>query len=195
MLRALVLAAVLTPAAVSTDDEEQVQAVVLAEGDVLCIGYDRASETCLVKQTVSARQDKDITVLEEMILSDFGNDLRLTTLSKSTREGTRYCLIKDSMRATVVPEIHHAAPSLTAATIAGLNRYAQAEFCVEHRPCEGGHVAAAYAGDARFADEDTRYTLLKADDPRLHALDLRVMQISELDEVKGFAPVSCLPVQ
>ena len=193
MFRAVIFVSLLTPAAVSTLDTDPNETRVLREGDTLCIGYDRDTHSCLVKQLISTADEGGITVLEQMTLSDFGTDLTLTTLSKNSRKGSRYCVVPDSIRATVVPEIHHAAPALTSATVSGLNRYAQAWFCVEHRACKDEHVAIAYAGEVRFAEEDTLYRLFSSDDPKLPDLDLRAMQIAELDEIKGFAPVSCLP--
>jgi len=192
MLRALIVASILIPAAV-TDDAELDPPIVLEKGDVVCIGYERETNSCLVEQVVGSQSDDRITIIEEMKLTNFGIPLRLTTLSTSKRQGSRYCLVQNSIRAVVVPEIHHAAALLTTASIQGLNQYAQASFCIEHRTCGDQHVAIAHAGKTRFAEEDMLYTLFRHDDPALKTLSLRGMAIEQLDEIKGFAPVSCLP--
>lgn len=193
MRRLLVLAALLTTAAVDTAIPEQNAALILGKGDVLCVGYEAKSSTCLVKTTVSRSDETGIALLEQMHLSDFGSPLKITTLTTHERDGMKYCLSAGTSRAVVVPEIHHAAALLTVETVKGLNLYAQAGFCVEHRSCGDEHVAIATAGKERFAAEDTVYTLFLSNDARTKALDTREMKIAELDAIKGFAPVSCLP--
>jgi len=195
MLRALAVSALLIPAAVTDRDAGQDAPIVLQKGDVVCVGYERQSNSCLVKQLVGGQATENITMLEEMQLTNFGTPLKITTLSTSKRKGTRYCLAPDSIRAVVVPEIHHAAALLTTATIRGLNQYARASFCVEHRPCGDQHVAIAHAGKTRFAEEDMVYTLFRSGDPAIDTLGIRAMEIEQLDEIKGFAPVSCLPAE
>ncbi len=193
MLRALAIASLALPVAVTDLDTGTEPPVALQKGDILCTGYDAASNTCLVKQLISAQSEDSISVLEEMQLTNFGTPLRLTTFFISNRKDGRYCLSENSIRAVAVPEIHHAAVLLTTATIQGLNRYAQAAFCIEHRRCGNDHVAIAYAGKNRFAEEDTVNTLLTKGNPAQETLALRPMDVAELDAIKGFAPVACLP--
>ncbi len=195
MLRAVSVISLMTLSAVTDRDEELEAPIVLNKGDVICVGYDRASHSCIVKQLISTAVDNKTTMLEEMQITNFGPPLKITTLSTSQRQNSRYCLTPDSIRAVVVPEIHHAAVLLTTATIQGLNRYAQSSYCVEHRVCNDQHVAIAYAGKNRFPEEDMVYTLFPENDPALTTLTLRDMEIEQLDQIKGFAPVSCLPAE
>ena len=193
MRRVAILAALLTTGAVDTSVPSENAALILNTGDVLCVGYEATSSTCLVKTTVSRSDETGIAMLEQMILIDFGAPLKITTLTTHRRVGMKYCLSRGNSRTVVVPEIHDAAALLTLETVRGLNRYAQADYCVEHRSCGKAHVAIATAGKERFPAEDTIYTLFQKDDPRTDAIGTREMQIAELDPIKGFAPVSCLP--
>jgi len=193
MLRVMVLFGLLTPVAVDGSEPTTPDAAQLMSGDVICVGYDSNSTSCLVKQTISAGDANDITILDEMRLVDFGSPLVLRTLMTSKKHGPRYCLQPKKIRAVVVPETHASGPVLTIATVEGLNLYAQAEFCIEHRPCGDQYVALAFAGDLRFADEDMVYTLFRNGNPETTKLNTREMKIEELDAIKGFAPISCLP--
>lgn len=192
MIAALLAASVLTLTAVDASAPDD-GAVIFGTGDVLCVGYDAADQTCLTKTTISRADAGGAVSLEQMRLKDFGSVLQLSTLMTNRLEGRQYCLEADTIRAVVVPEIHPSAPPLIVETVRGWNSYARAGYCVEHRQCGAQAVALASFGGDRFADEDLLYTLFRADDLAIPALTVRPSSIRELGAIKGFAPVTCLP--
>jgi len=192
MIRSLIAVSFLTYAAVDpTLPEDPVIALQL--GDVLCVAFEPSSKTCLVKITVSQETDEGTVLVEEMQLTDFGNPLRLSTLSTAKRREGQYCLVPKTIRSVVQPQLHPSALLLTIATVEGLNRYADAGYCVEHRRCEQEYIALAYSGGKRFAEEDMQYTLFRADDPTVKTLTPRPTSFKALEPTKGFVPIDCAP--
>ena len=167
--------------------------VDLKEGDVYCVGYDAASNTCATVQTLKDLGDGRYQFVD-VAAFDFANErFEMVSTFIAVEEDGKICVEDDGYQISIQPKSSELAAKWQTTMQRRLDELTAQNYCFEHEECGGEWIAIGSLGGERKASMSLMFTIFPADDPRAATVQPRYLTVEETAELQKEIDDRCFP--